>query len=173
MAWHPRATQLSIRVLDLRLPVRFFAFLALGLSVPAQAENVTADPERIAQVMTAAGYQAEVVREEGVAPGIAAISRGYNFIILFYGCDAANENCKTIQFFSGFETEAPPTLQELNDFSRDLRFGRVFLDRAGSPVIEMDVDLEDGGISEELFLDNLEYWELALHTFGDFSFSEE
>ena len=156
----------SIRIL-VALPA------ALALATPAHSQNVTADPDRIAEVMADAGYEAEVVREDGVSPGIASNSQGYNFIIMFFGCNDQGQNCRTIQFFSGFDTETPPTLEELNDFSRDFRFGRVFLTPEGSPVIEMDVDLEDGGVSEALFLDNLEYWELALHTFADFAFSGE
>ena len=32
----------------------------------------------------------------------------------------------------------------------------------------MDVDLDDGGLSRELFIDNLEFWVLVMSRFEDY-----
>jgi hypothetical protein len=34
-------------------------------------------------------------------------------------------------------------------------------------VVEMDVDLDDGGMSEALFIDNLQFWQSVLGKFEE------
>ena len=102
-------------------------------------------------------------------------SRGkdtYSFSIFFYGCTEGTMNdCKSVQFFSAFSPKTKPTLDALNAYARDNRWGRVYQDKDGDPVIEMDVDLEKGGMSEALFIDNLEYFEAVVGKFGEFAFT--
>lgn len=66
-----------------------------------------------------------------------------------------------------------PTLEEMNKYAAENRFGRVYIDDEGDPIIEMDIDLEAGGMSRALFLDNLAYWDSIMVAFGDFAFSKD
>mgnify|MGYP005996566675 CR=1 FL=1 len=134
----------------------------------AHAANVTADPAQIAKVMRDAGYKAEIVRSEGEDPFIKSASNGQVFVVVFYGC-RKGADCKTVQFYSGFTLDAKPVdLERINEWNANNRFGRAYRDDEGDVAIEMDVDLEDGGMSEELFKDNLEYWDAIS---GEFSAS--
>lgn len=45
------------------------------------------------------------------------------------------------------------------------RFARAYLDKENDPILEMDVDLDDGGLSPRLFIDNVEFWTASLAKF--------
>lgn len=144
------------------------AVLALGLATPALSQNVVADREQIAQVLRAAGYRAEVMGEAGEDRYIVTGTGGTNFTIHMYGCDEAGAACKTVMFYAWFEADPTPSLEAMNSYTAMRRWGRFYIDSEGDPVIEMDIDLEDGGMSPELFIDNVEYWDLALNDFAHF-----
>jgi hypothetical protein len=140
----------------------------LAAPLPAAARNVVADPEIIAEVMKDAGYRAEIERMNNGGRFIQSASSGYPFRIFFFGCEDDFTDCKTIQLFAGFVTDTSPSLKAMNAHARDNRFGRIYIDDEDDPVIEMDIDLEDGGMSPELFKDNLEYWDYYLGRFAAF-----
>ncbi len=138
------------------------------MATPAHAQNVTADLEQIASIMQKEGYRALLQGDEGSVSYIQSGTSGVNFSIFAYGCNDQGEDCKTVQFYLGIATDNPPSLEKMNEFAMKNRWGRVYLDAEQDPCIEMDIDLEDGGISEELFFDNLEYWDMVVGNFSDF-----
>ncbi len=151
-----------------KLPLTALALLASTLGAPLAAKPVTADVAQIVAILHKEGYQAKRVGEAS-EPRIDTAMGGYTMAIYFYGCDDNGQACKSVQFYAGFNPKTNPTLQAMNDYARDNRWGRVYLDKDGDPVIEMDVDLEAGGMSEELFIDNIAYWESILAKFADFA----
>jgi Putative bacterial sensory transduction regulator len=154
----------------------FFRFVLVAVasiaaisSHPASAKNVVADLDQIAELMKGAGYRAEI-KGEKADRYIRSGSSGFNFSVFAYGCNDDGTKCRSIQFYAVFDPKVSPTLEKLNEFARDNRWGRYYLDKDADPVIEMDLDLEQGGMSEELFLDNVEYWDMAMGKFADFVF---
>ena len=156
----------------------FFALLSAIAAIfmtaaPAQARNVTADVAQISDLMKRNGYSVEIKTEKGESH--ITVQKGkdsYAFEIFFYGCtENTMQNCKTVQFGSGFTPKTKPTLAAMNEYARDNRWGRIYLDNVGDPIVEMDVDLEKGGMSEALFLDNIEYFETVIGRFGEFVFT--
>jgi hypothetical protein len=150
------------------------AFAAsLLTAAPSQARDVTADISQISELMKRNGYSVENTGN-AEASHIKA-SRGkdcYGFEVFFYGCtEKTMKDCKSVQFFCAFHPKTKPTLAAMNGYARDNRWGRIYLDKVGDPVIEMDVDLEKGGMSEALFLDNLEDFDAVVGRFGDFVFT--
>jgi Putative bacterial sensory transduction regulator len=152
-----------------RCVVVMFAAAALFSAKPVLAKNVVADLDQIAELMKGAGYRAEL-KGEKADRYLRSASSGYNFSIFTYGCNDDGTKCKSVQFYAGFNPKVSPTLEKMNEFGRDNRWGRYYLDKDGDPVIEFDLDLEQGGMSEELFLDNVEYWDYAMGRFADFVF---
>lgn len=144
-------------------------------AAPAKAANVVAEPTQIMELMRKAGYTVEQKTVKGDT--YLRSSRGkdaYKFNIFFYGCDENTvRNCKTVQFYAAFSPKAKPTLEALNTYSAENRWGRFYRDKDNDPIIEMDLDLEDGGMSDELFLDNLEYFETVTSKYADFVFKEQ
>ena len=50
------------------------------------------------------------------------------------------------------------TIGDMNEWNKAHRFSRAYIDKDGDPCIEGDLDLDSGGMSRALFLDNLETW---------------
>lgn len=132
---------------------------------PAQAQMVRAqDPDSVAEALRSGGYAATMGIDKVGDPMITSSAGGTTFQIFFYNCTDHRE-CATVQFHSGYDLQDPVTLTQINDWNRKQRFGRAFLDGDNDPVIEMDIDLDDGGISTLLFIDNMEFWTSILANF--------
>lgn len=157
--------------------MRFLAIIAAGAiactPAAAAAKNVTADPALVAKAMQEAGYQAAIEKLSNGLPYIQSSSGGAPFRVFFLGCEAGGKGCKWVQFFAGFTTAKSPSLEQMNAYARDNPWGRIYIDVEDDPVIELDVDLEAGGMSPELFKDNLEYWAAAMGRFSRFAFDNQ
>jgi Putative bacterial sensory transduction regulator len=130
----------------------------------AQAQMVTAkNPQSIVSALQNAGYKAELTKDGTGDPLIRSSSGGSSFAIFFFGC-TKNVDCATIQFFAGY-SDKKVTLSQMNDWNSKKRFGRAYLADSGAARIEMDVDLDDGGISAKLFEDNVEFWVVTMSAF--------
>jgi hypothetical protein len=137
----------------------------LWLAAPVSAQLVTAQqPPSLVSAMQAAGYAATLETDKVGDPMISSSHEGTKFQIFFYNCEA-KKDCRTVQFHSGYDLKTNPTLSTINDWNRGQRFGRAYLDNEMDPILEMDVDLDDGGLSAPLFIDNLEFWTSVLGKF--------
>ncbi len=137
---------------------------ALALGGTAQAEAISAtNPQAIVAAMQNAGYKATLSKDSTGDPLISSSSGGSNFSIFFFGC-TKNTDCRTIQFFAGY-SDRKPTLSMMNDWNSKKRFARAYVADSGNARIEMDLDLDDGGISTKLFEDNLEFWVAVMGAF--------
>lgn len=137
---------------------------ALTLSAAAQAEAISAtSPQSVVNAMQNAGYKATLSKDSTGDPLISSSSGGSNFSVFFFGC-TKNTDCRTIQFFAGY-TDHKPTFNMMNDWNSKKRFARGYISDKGAARIEMDVDLDDGGMSTKLFEDNLEFWVAVMGAF--------
>ena len=141
------------------------AVLAGAWALPAQAQMVMAqDPGTIVRALQDSGYTAQLGTDKVGDPMITSGVGGTTFQIFFYNC-TDNRECATVTFHSGYDLRDPVTLDRINEWNRTKRFGRAYLDGEDDPILEMDVDLDDGGLSPLLFIDNIEFWSSVL---GDF-----
>jgi hypothetical protein len=128
------------------------AGLALGLGTaqaqarPLPAGGVTA--AEVIEVLQANGYRATEDVDGVGDPMVRSATDGTNYAIYFYGCERAR--CTTIQFAAAFSLESSPGLAKINEWNREKRFGRAYLDAEMDPVVQMDVDLELGATTEQL-----------------------
>ncbi len=130
----------------------------------AQAQMVSAqNPQSVVGALQSAGYKAELTKDGTGDPLIRSSSGGSSFAIFFFGC-TKNTDCRTVQFFAGYP-DKKPSFQSMNEWNAKKRFGRAYAADSGSARIEMDVDLDDGGMSRLLFVDNLEFWVLLMGQF--------
>jgi type 1 fimbria pilin len=139
--------------------------LASACAAPAAAQMVKAqDPGSIVTALKDAGYEATLGTDGAGDPIITSKHEGSAFKILFYNC-TNNTNCATVQFHSGYEIQSGIALDKINAWNRTQRFGRAYLDGEGDPIVEMDLDLDDGGVSKALFADNFQFWISVLNQF--------
>lgn len=143
---------------------RAVAVAAIVAGVPATAQTVQGTkPETIMTALREAGYRAALSKDNAGDPVIKSGAAGVDFSVLFYNC-TEHKDCKTVQFYAGFVKKGV-TLDTMNTWNAEHRFGRAYLDDEKDPRIEMDLDLDKGGMSSALFQANLATWESLL---GDF-----
>ena len=149
------------------MKVHLLAFAAFAgfTAVPADAQMVRAqDPQSLVNAMQKEGYTAKLGVDKIGDPMITSGYSGTTFQVLFYNCTNHRE-CATVQFHSAYDFDNVLPLQTINEWNSSQRFGRAFLDKENDPVLEMDVDLDDGGVTPLLFIDNLEFWVSILPKF--------
>lgn len=147
-----------------------FAALAMiaGVTValPAAAQMVRAqDPQTVLAAMKAGGYSdATLGKDSEGDPKISAKIDGTNFFVFFYNC-TNHKACATVQLHAGYDLSKPIAFERINEWNRTQRFARAYVDKEGDPIIQMDIDLDDGGVSQLLFIDNLEFWATVVSGF--------
>ena len=142
-------------------PVSMIAALA-GLLLAGSAAGATVsakDPASLVKILQSEGYQAKLTKDGDGDPMIESKSSGSTFWIYFYGCED-NRDCTNIAFHTSYNTDEKnaPALQSINDWNRDKRFASSYLDKENDPCLQMDLDLDVGGISDALFKENLGTW---------------
>ena len=141
------------------------AAFATVWAVPAQAQLVRGqDPASLVTALKNAGYPATLGTDKVGDPTITSGVGGTSFQIFFYNC-TDHKACATVQFHSAYDLKVPVSIERMNEWNRSKRFGRAFLDKENDPVLQMDVDLDDGGVSPALFIDNIEFWATILGEF--------
>ncbi|RZI55358.1 MAG: YbjN domain-containing protein [Zymomonas sp.] len=136
------------------------------VALPAAAQMVRAqDPQSVLAAMKAGGYSDATLGKDGEGdPKISAKIDGTTFHVYFYNC-TGNKACATVQFHAGYDLKKPIKLERINEWNRTHRFGRAYVDDEGDPILQMDLDLDDGGVSRLLFIDNLEFWSTVVSKF--------
>ena len=141
------------------------AAAAAAWTLPADAQMVKAqDPGSVVRALQQGGYAAKLGTDKEGDPMITSGDSGTTFQIFFYKC-TDHKQCATVQFHSGYDLAQPVGLERINEWNRSQRFGRAYLDKEDDPILEMDVDLDDGGLSPLLFIDNVEFWASVLGNF--------
>ena len=141
------------------------AVAAAAFTVPAHAQMVRAqDPGSVVRALQESGYQAKLGTDKVGDPMITRSVSGTSFQIYFYNC-TDHKACATIQFHSGYHLDSRVSLERINEWNRTQRFGRAYIDKEDDPILEMDLDLDDGGVSTLLFTDNVEFWTSVLGRF--------
>ncbi|CTQ49872.1 YbjN domain-containing protein [Jannaschia donghaensis] len=133
----------------------------------AQDFVAASDPEGVMRAMQQEGYLATMGTDDLGDPKISSKVSESNFSVFFYGCNNATD-CTSIQFSSGYDLDIPMNAKRINDWNRENRFGRAFVDDEGDPFIRMDIVLAEAGNSTGSFSYNLDFWRLLIEDFEDF-----
>lgn len=144
--------------------------LVSGFMHPALAQggNVDAsDAAVLAGVLQDLGYRAMLSTDSSGDPLIRSSADGSEFSIFFYGC-SSGQACKAIQFSKGYDMATGMSLEQVNEWNREYRFGKVYLDDEADPFIEMDVNLDFGGVARENFADTFDWWLVTTREFEAF-----
>ncbi|MFI4936263.1 MAG: YbjN domain-containing protein [Caulobacterales bacterium] len=147
------------------------AALAAGafLATSAMAFKVTdggITAQEVAQVLQDKGYKAEVTTDDEGDPKVKSATDGTNFTIFFYGCNHG-PRCASVTFQAAFHVEGGLTAERINDWNKDKRFLKGWLDKVNDPFVEMDLDVEHGFLTEGL-ANNVDTWAAMLPEFKKF-----
>jgi len=147
-----------------KIALALFAVSLCTQSVAAlNAEEMVSalEPDKIESLARGFG-SATLKKERDGEPYIIGLIDGTKYGIYFYGCEDGRE-CQSIQFSAGW-TDANVTMDTINRWNRDKRFGKAYLDKEGDPRIEMDVNL-DYGVTTRNFEDTFDLWSRVLKSF--------
>lgn len=158
--------------------------LALGLGAtaalaaepapaPAAAMPVKANVDEIAAMMRAEKLPVEVKVDDEGLPYILSERDERPFRVYLYDCDDGVRmgECLSIQFVGAFTLKRPFPPERMNEWNRRYRFGRGYIDADLDPVIEMDVNMSQGGLSLALFKDTIGLWLDVFRMFDEFVFA--
>ena len=147
----------------MRILVSFFMLVAATTAAGAQQLVDGSDPEQLQNLLR--GFGSAVIETDDVGdPMIVGRMEGTRFVVFFYGCDSDGDNCDSIQFRAAWSTDGDITTDAVNAWNRDKRFGKAYIDNENDPVIEMDVNL-DNGVTVANFEDTIDWWQTALADF--------
>ena len=82
------------------------------------------------------------------SPRIAGRINGVPYHVLFMNCTAARA-CEDLNFYAAF-ADLKPTLDAINAWNRERRFGTAYLDADLDAAIEYDLNLEHGVTRDNL-----------------------
>ncbi len=132
------------------------------------AENIVAsDPGVLLSFFLDQGISAELTKDDYGDPKIDVRYYGTKFEIYYYGCNNG-ENCRAIQFFSGYQTNGSISLEQINSWNTTKRYAKAYLSKELSARIEYDVLLGNVGMSKEDFDSVFSLWTRSMENFEKF-----
>jgi hypothetical protein len=122
-----------------------FAWLAIAATLaagPALAQNLVDGSKVDAIVELARAYGTAALESQSDGnPRITGKIKGVPYYVFLMNCDSGV--CEDLNFYAGF-ANIKPTLDAINAWNRDKRFGNAYLDSDLDAAIEYDVNLEYG-----------------------------
>jgi hypothetical protein len=147
------------------LGVSFSLLLICLISIPAQAEDFSTDGQNVITNITAPQLK-QVLGEIGFI-GVE-IDEDEDLIFSIEGTRVLlliSTDKDILQFrISWSETDA--TLRKVNDWNRDKRFSRAYIDDDGEPVLELDLDLT-GGVTIDRLVDYIMTTKFSIASFRE------
>lgn len=144
------------------------AGLILATGCGAATAQTLLDGTNIDEIANIARGYGSVSIETGNTgnPVLSGKIEGVSYYVFFRNCSDTHTDCEDINFYAGF-LDNKQTLDAINAWNRDKRFGRAYLDGDLDAVIEYDVNLEYG-ISRQNLDSSFGVWSLVLRQFSDY-----
>jgi len=145
-----------------------FAAVALMLGGATMASAQTLDGNAVDEIANIArGYGSVTMDTSSNGdPMISGKIEGISYYVFFRNCSDAHTDCEDLNFYAGF-LDNKQTMDAINAWNRDKRFGKAYLDSDLDAVIEYDVNLEYG-ITRENLDSNFGVWSLILKQYADY-----
>ena len=142
------------------------AVALLAATTNAQAIDAT-DATAVLKAMQEFGFAATLETDSQGDPLIVSKISKSQFRVFFFGCNN-NTNCTSIHFRAGYDLEKPISALVVNEWNRQKRFGKAYIDDEGDPFLEMDVNMAFDGLGDENFQDTLDWWRVVVEGFEEF-----
>ena len=139
-------------------------FLLALILVPALAQGVRTGitPGEMEALLKAGSYRYERVEEGGRVYFHLRLA-GLRAVLFLQDCREGS--CESLLLYAGCSTDNPPSLERVNEWNREKRFSRAYLDEEGDPVLEADLDLA-GGVADGAIRAFLDLFEENLRAFA-------
>jgi len=141
--------------------------LAAGMATSASAGTLLAsDPQTFMTYFFDEGIPAQLTKDGVGDPLIEIRKDGEKFSLFFYDC-TDNAACLAVQFYSGYKTNDPVSLETINQWNTDRRFVRAYLTDEGASRIEMDIATGWEGVSSRDFGELFSLWMESISLFEE------
>lgn len=131
------------------------AGLALCVAPAFAQETIDAtEPSKLEAILKGFGIARIEANSNSGNPQIDARADGKPYKLFFYGC-TEKANCKSVQFWAYWDQEVP--IEKLNEWNKNTRYGKVYLDDDKDVVLEYDVNTMYG-ITDRTFEDSADIW---------------
>src|SRR5579859_3281544 len=152
----------TIRIILAALVLTLFSSAAAAKNLPTGGMTL----DEVAKWLQGEGYKAQILTLSGGTRAIASGADGWTWKIYMFDCDK-DERCGSFQFAMGLNTNGAFNTDKMNDWSRDNRWARAYVDSVNDPWLEYDVDLTPGG-TYELLDDEFATWRSTVKRFHTF-----
>jgi len=133
----------------------------------ATAEITATNAGVVMKAMQDFGLVATMEKDGQGDPKISSRVSDTKFSVVFYGCQD-NENCSSVMFKAGYDLTNGISASKANEWNREKRFAKAYIDDEGDPFIEFDVNLDYDGVGSKNFEDTLDWWRLSVEDFEEF-----
>ena len=142
------------------LPVLALASCPMPLAAQATDKVTAANPPEMVRLLELTGFEPKLGTDNTGDPKIDVEIDDYFATIYFYGCDdKTHTGCDSVQLQASFDRKQAWPASEAIQVAKKWRFGGVYLDDEGDPVVTWDIVTGDG-IPSKVFLE-------SLRSFGD------
>jgi len=123
--------------------------VAIGLSASALVVPIyyAADEGIIHQILNGMELEYELFEDESGDPIWTFTHLGILITIVSYD-EVTPGRYASLLFYAGWSADDAISLAMINDWNRDSRFGRAYVDTSGDPAIELDL-LMTGGVTAD------------------------
>lgn len=149
------------------MTLRALGLLAALLALPATgwcaSDGRISGPELV-QALQDAGYRAKLDADDDGDPMVHTGMDGLNVTVFTYDCK--QHRCGSVQFSVGVDLEQGTTMAVANQFNKDYRYGRVFLDKENDPYLRFDFEVLNTDHNAYI-ASQLDSWEKLIGAFTD------
>lgn len=114
--------------------------------------------------MESQGFAGNLDVDNDGDPMINGMLNGVKYHIYFYECNSAKK-CTGLMFQAAWVNNGSTTMQKMNIWNQEHRFGTAYLDQDGDPAISYGFAIA-GGATTALIHDGLDWWRVILNEFS-------
>lgn len=149
--------------------------LLVATPLSAQPTQIVSaqNPQGLVDLLELTGYEPVLGKDKIGDPKIDIKITDFFATIYFYGCDdKTHDGCDSVQFQASFDRKDPWPAKDALDVARKWRFGAVYLDDEGDPVVSFDI-VTGEGIASKVFLEGLRSYGDTLDEIADMVFPDD
>lgn len=155
----------------MNFPTKLISGLATAVMIAtasvASAEITAKNALVVMKAMQSFGLVATMGKDSQGDPKISSRISDTKYSVYFYGCED-NDNCSSILIKAGYDLNDGISASKINEWNREKRFAKAYIDDDGDPFLEMDVNLDYDGVGEKNFEDTLDWWRISVEDFEEF-----
>ena len=131
--------EITNKAMGKSLGAMLIALLLLPFSGIAAGSEARISGAEVAKLLQDEGYRAKLSKDGEGDPLIESSMGGLTVYVYFYDCEA--DRCGSLQFAVGMDMDDGLKHEAINDFNRQYRYARAYLDDEMDPFLQYDFEV--------------------------------